>query len=502
VTVLPVADNWPGAAGTTLPGGFAVANNKLYILGGFNINVASTNTIYEFDPNAASGSRWHQKTATTPAGIMYAPTASVGGIIYVLGASDYQGGTVVDTNTSFSYNPSTDTIGTVATIPRATGETRALVVNGDIWVMGGGRTAPNPSTEVDVYHVGSNSWTMGPPFTTARRNFSTDSDGQRVWLSGGYDSTGVNPLASMEIYNPPAGCTGTTPTVAPTSPPASPTSPPANTPTSPAATVTAPANTPTSPPAATITPGGPSVTPPAPSATSTSLTPQPSPTSCTLTFTDVPPSQTFYQWIRCLACLGIINGYPDGTFRPNNNVTRGQLSKIASNSAGFNDTPTGQQFQDVPPTGPGSTFYPYIYRLVIRGYINGYPCGGPGEPCIPPNNLPYFRPNTPVTRGQITKIISNAAGFSDPPSGQQFQDVPVGSTFYTYTYRLVTRGVMSGYPCGSPPAGPCVPPDNLPYFRPNNNATRGQTSKIDANTFFPDCNPPRVAVSMLTDVNR
>ena len=50
-----------------------MANNKLYILGGFNINVASTNQIWEFDPNAAVGSKWTQKV-NTPEGIMYAPT--------------------------------------------------------------------------------------------------------------------------------------------------------------------------------------------------------------------------------------------------------------------------------------------------------------------------------------------------------------------------------------------------------------------------------------------
>src|SRR5207249_676537 len=44
VTTLTGADNWPGdAAGNILPGGFAVTGNKLYILGGFQINVASTN---------------------------------------------------------------------------------------------------------------------------------------------------------------------------------------------------------------------------------------------------------------------------------------------------------------------------------------------------------------------------------------------------------------------------------------------------------------------------
>jgi hypothetical protein len=220
--------------------------------------------------------------------------------------------------------------------------------------------------------------------------------------------------------------------------------------------------------------------------TGTPAPPTATATACTITFTDVPPGSTFYPYVHCLACLGIINGYSDGTFRPNANVTRGQLSKIVANSAGFSDTPTGQQFQDVPPTGPGSTFYAYIYRLVHRGFINGYPCGGAGEACVPPANLPYFRPNNNATRGQISKIVSNAAGFSDTPSGQQFQDVAAGSTFYAYIYRLATRNVMQGYPCGGH-GEPCIPPANLPYFRPNNNATRGQTSKIVANTFFPNC---------------
>lgn len=208
--------------------------------------------------------------------------------------------------------------------------------------------------------------------------------------------------------------------------------------------------------------------------------------SCPLQFSDVPSGSTFYPFVRCLACRGFVNGYADGTFKPNNLVTRGQLSKIVSNAAGFNDVPPGQLFQDIL---PGSTFYMFVQRLASRGYISGYPCGGAGEPCVPPGNLPYFRPNTNATRGQISKIDSNAAGYSDTPSGQQFQDVAVGSTYYVFTYRLVSRSIMAGYPCGG--AGePCVPPGNLPYFRPNTNATRGQTSKIVANTFIPNCYTP------------
>jgi hypothetical protein len=92
ITTLTGADDWPGAQGTILPGGFAVANNKLYILGGFNINVASTNEIWQFDPTGAVGSKCLQRV-NTPVGILYAPTATIGNIIYVGGASDYVGGT-------------------------------------------------------------------------------------------------------------------------------------------------------------------------------------------------------------------------------------------------------------------------------------------------------------------------------------------------------------------------------------------------------------------------
>jgi len=217
-------------------------------------------------------------------------------------------------------------------------------------------------------------------------------------------------------------------------------------------------------------------------------TPVPTATLCPIQFSDVPNGSPFYPYVRCLACRGIVNGYPDGTFRPNNDVTRGQLSKMVSNSAGFSEPHTTQTFQDVP---VGSTFYIYIERMFSRGYVSGYPCGGIYTPCIAPTNLPYFLPNAPATRGQIAKIVSNGAGYTDPPVGQQFEDVAPGSPFYPYIYRLATRGIISGYPCGSVPTEPCVPPTNRPYFRPTNLTTRGQASKIVSDTFFPGCQVPR-----------
>jgi hypothetical protein len=206
-TVLNAADNWPGNPGSVLPGGFTVANNKLYILGGFNINVASTNGIWEFDPNAAEGSRWTEKV-NAPVGIMFAPTCTINGIIYVAGASDFQGGSVVDTTNSFSFDPVANTIGSIAEIPRATGETRALSFRGSMLVMGGDRVAPNPSNEVDIYDPGTNTWSSGsgvPSFMTARRNFPTDTDGSSsIYLSGGYDVDNI-PLTSMELTECPGG---------------------------------------------------------------------------------------------------------------------------------------------------------------------------------------------------------------------------------------------------------------------------------------------------------
>ena len=250
---------------------------------------------------------------------------------------------------------------------------------------------------------------------------------------------------------------------------------------------------------ATQTPGGASATPQpsntstsTPQATNTPGEPTATATACTLLFTDVPTDHTFYENIRCLACRGIINGYTSGCqtgnpcFKPGNNVTRGQLAKIVSNSAGFSDPAGPQQFEDVP---VGSTFFDYIWRLAFRGIISGYPCGGPGEPCIAPDNRPYFRPNADVTRGQLSKIVAEAAGLTQPVGAQQFEDVPPGHTFYDYIWRLTSLGIMQGYPCGGE-GEPCNPPDNRPYFRPGKNATRGQASKIVANTFFPECLTP------------
>jgi hypothetical protein len=280
-----------------------------------------------------------------------------------------------------------------------------------------------------VYNATLNSWRAGPPFVLARRNAAIgEADGHAIYMAGG-DTVG-GATQSLENYR--EGVAGS---------------------------------------------------------------PSPSPTSCALSFADVPPGQTFYSFVRCLACQGIVGGYPCGGpgepcpgtyFRPNNNVTRGQLAKIVANAAGFTDpVPSTQQtFADVP---PGHALWLYVERVAGHGIISGYACGSPGEPC--PGT--YYRPNNNATRGQISKIVGTAAGFTESVASTQqtFEDVAVASTFWDYVERMASRGVIGGYPCGGP-GEPCNPPLNRPYFRPNNNATRGQISKITAQAFFPGCNPP------------
>jgi len=406
-----------------------------------------------------------------PQGVAWEQAAAIGGYVYVAGGSTANGLTAK----TYRYDPATDTWddAAIADLPEPRAWAASGVVDGR-WVIAGGQGTEGSAVEWDPQ---TNTWSSIAPPLFPRSDMGGAVAGGSLYLVAGLDQTLNQVTDRTQRYDPSLCATPTPASTASASATATPTA------TNTAGPISSPTGTATSTSAYTAIP----TSLPTSTASSTAvptLTVGPSPTACAIQFTDVPVGSTFYPFIHCLACLGIINGYPDGSFKPNANVTRGQLSKIVSNSAGFSDNQATQLFQDVP---AGSTFFQYIGRLASRGYISGYPCGGAREPCQP-SNLPYFRPNANATRGQISKIVSNAAGLSDPPSGQQFEDGGVGSAFYTYTYRLVSRGVMSGYQCGG--AGePCVPPGNLPYFRPGNNATRGQTSKIVGNTYFPDCSP-------------
>ena len=185
-------------------------------------------------------------------------------------------------------------------------------------------------------------------------------------------------------------------------------------------------------------------------------------------FTDVQPGDYFYEPVRYLWCHGVVSGYGDGTFKPYNRTTRGQLTKILVLAFGMTIyTPPTPTFRDVP---TNDVFYQYLETVYHANLVSGYTCGSPVEPCP---GL-YFRPGNNVTRGQLCKIVALAAGWALlDPSSASFQDVPVGSTFFRYVETAYAHGIISGYDCG----GPGEPCPGL-YFRPGGNATRGQIAKI------------------------
>ena len=228
-----------------MPGGFAVFQNKLLIFGGFTIGGAGLNSIYQFDPTLGVGSKWVLKSAVLPVAMAYIPATTIGTLVFTGGGSTVAAGALTDSTNSFVYNPVGDSISTIASIPRATGETRAVNVGNKMWVLGGGRTAPNPSNEVDIYDPGLGTWSMGLPFVTPRRNFAADSDGTRVFLAGGYTGAAPGtPVNTTEVFG---AVTCPTPTPSPTIPPSA----------TPSATPTiAPTPTPT-----TLPPATPSATP-------------------------------------------------------------------------------------------------------------------------------------------------------------------------------------------------------------------------------------------------
>jgi hypothetical protein len=147
------------------------------------------------------------------------------------------------------------------------------------------------------------------------------------------------------------------------------------------------------------------------------------------------------------------------------------------------DGPGCPRFVDVP---PGHPFYSYITCMNQWGIIAGYDCDPGGttlNPCLSRTEAcpgRYFRPCTAVTRGQLAKILANAAGYAEPiPTTQQtFADVPPANPFWLWIERLAAHNAISGYGCGG--AGEPCDPAQRPYFRWGASATRGQLSKITA----------------------
>jgi peptidoglycan/xylan/chitin deacetylase (PgdA/CDA1 family) len=108
------------------------------------------------------------------------------------------------------------------------------------------------------------------------------------------------------------------------------------------------------------------------------------------TFTDVAPSNQFYNEIRWLASRGISTGYPDGTYRPLQPVNRDAMAAFLYRYNGSPAVPgTAPTFPDVT---SGNQFYNEIRWLGATGITTGYPDG-------------TFRPVQPINRDAMAAFV-------------------------------------------------------------------------------------------------
>ena len=110
--------------------------------------------------------------------------------------------------------------------------------------------------------------------------------------------------------------------------------------------------------------------------------------STTNPFTDVKAADWFNNAISTMSNAGIVNGYPDGSFNPNGNITRAEFAAMAIRF--FQDAKVGpSKFSDT----IGHWAEEAINKAQAQGLITGYPDG-------------TFRPDEPITRAEAMTIMN------------------------------------------------------------------------------------------------
>ncbi|MFL5731956.1 MAG: S-layer homology domain-containing protein, partial [Chloroflexia bacterium] len=139
-----------------------------------------------------------------------------------------------------------------------------------------------------------------------------------------------------------------------------------------------------------------------------------------------------------------------------------------TNTPAVTNTPCVITFTDVHST---DYFYDPVTYLYCHGAISGYA-----------DNT--FRPGNLTTRGQLSKIVVLAEGWPTyTPPNPTFTDVPESNAFYSYIETAYHHDIISGYTCGT----------NCLEFRPGNNVTRAQLTKIVVLAENWEITPPSVA---------
>ena len=115
-----------------------------------------------------------------------------------------------------------------------------------------------------------------------------------------------------------------------------------------------------------------------------------------LSFSDVKPSSNYYDAVADLVDSGIIAGFPDGSFRPDNPVTRAQLAVMLVNANRIRTSSADSYFPDV---SESHWAYEFIAAAVSAGFITGYPDG-------------TFKPDRNVSCDEALTMIVASLGYT------------------------------------------------------------------------------------------
>lgn len=167
-------------------------------------------------------------------------------------------------------------------------------------------------------------------------------------------------------------------------------------------------------------------------------------------FSDVNSSYWAYEFIESLSSKGIINGYGDGTFKPENNITRAEFTKMVVEVAGLATGSTSSNFVDVT---ANDWYAPYVVAAANAGIVNG-------------EAADWFNANGNITREDICTILGRAfPSVFNGTADLTFSDASsISSYAVDYVKALVAAGVVNGYEDGT--------------FRPQNNAARSEAAKM------------------------
>ncbi|MFB9330746.1 S-layer homology domain-containing protein [Paenibacillus aurantiacus] len=115
------------------------------------------------------------------------------------------------------------------------------------------------------------------------------------------------------------------------------------------------------------------------------------------TFKDVPSDSAFAAGIQALANRAVINGLPDGTFKPENNVTRSEFATMLVKALGIQtDADNPGKFKDVAANG---WYTPYVLAASAAGIIDGDMEG-------------KFRPNQTITHQEMVAMLVKAMRYA------------------------------------------------------------------------------------------